>query len=60
MNAGNDSGKKERANMAAMNVPGFGDQLWANGPSPGGFYNFPGNQNSSNTAEQISPAKRTL
>ncbi|KAM7437161.1 Proteasome subunit beta type-4 [Porites harrisoni] len=46
--------------MAAMNVPGFTDRLWANGPSPGSFYNFPGNQNSYKTAEQISPAKRTM
>jgi len=52
--------EKERSNMAAMNVPGFTDRLWANGPSPGSFYNFPGNQNSYKTAEQISPAKRTM
>ncbi|KAJ7394127.1 Proteasome subunit beta type-4 [Desmophyllum pertusum] len=30
--------------MAAMNVPGFQDQLWGNGPSPGAVYNFPGIQ----------------
>ena len=46
--------------MAAVNIPGFGDHLWSNGPSPGTFYNFPANQNGSKTAEQISPAKRTL
>lgn len=46
--------------MAAMNIPGFGDHLWANGPSPGVFYNFPANQYGSKTAEQISPTKRTL
>lgn len=46
--------------MAAMNIPGFQGQLWGNGPSPGAFYNFPGNQNGPKTAEQISPAKRTL
>ena len=46
--------------MAGMNIPGFGEHLWANGPSPGAFYNFPASQNSPKTAEQISPAKRTL
>lgn len=46
--------------MAAMNVPGFQDQFWSNGPSPGAFYNFPGNPSSSRTAEKFSPAKRTL
>ena len=46
--------------MAAMNVPGFADHLRANGPSPGSFNNFPGNQNSYTTAEQISPAKRSM
>jgi len=46
--------------MAAMNIPGFQEQLWCNGPSPGAFYNFPGNQNGPKTAEQISPVKRTL
>lgn len=59
LHAGNDSGKRER-NMAAMNIPGFQEQLWGNEPSPGAFYNFPGNQNGPKTAEQISPAKRTL
>lgn len=59
LHAGNDSGKKKR-NMAAMNVPGFQDQFWSNGPSPGAFYNFPGNPSSSRTAEKFSPAKRTL
>jgi len=47
-------------NMAAMNIPGFQEQLWGNGPSPGAFYNFPGNHNGPKTAEQISPVKRTL
>ena len=42
-----------------MNVPGFQDSLWTNGPSPGSFYNFPGNQNKSKTAEDFSPIKRT-
>lgn len=42
-----------------MNVPGFQDSLWTNGPSPGSFYNFPGNQNKSKTTEDFSPIKRT-
>lgn len=42
-----------------MNVPGFQDSLWTNGPSPGSFYNFPGNQNKSKPAEDFSPIKRT-
>ena len=58
LHAGNDSGKV-RNQHDMMNVPGFQDSLWTNGPSPGSFYNFPGNQNKSKTAEDFSPIKRT-